>query len=685
MKKVEVFTSLLLHLPYNKLGRIGVIKQRGDLRMIVPNQKVKVKWVKKSRNHYENKGYIFTKWYEEFTVHVDHLSEGANSLVKCNCDNIECSEVFFRKYCNVIKAYGKTFCTKKCKDLIAKRQIYTNEDLINEFWRFYYENKRYPNSTDFRNDPSYPNPSTINRRIGTWDDYLKEVGVVDKNTTDGWYIHDEAIIRKYYPDDKIDIIMNKLMVKREKDTIRAKASDMGLRVKHEIRYKPKYNNEETRLYLISFAKDFYNKKGRSPYRFELGLPRNAIEQNWLSYNDFLIECELPIFRREVELKNKEDGIIFLRELKKELGRNPYISDVDKRGVNKNWFRKIFGSYRQALFDAGLIALDELNEQLKLDNSIEYFKEMYSSTGKVPKFHEYKIYAAENKLFSPSTFIEKLNVSSYTELCRKLIGESNVLEYDKNEMIEELISLKEKLGRVPMGKELSENGLPSFYVYKYVFNKRYFNDVIRDLGWEPSGQDSLYKSDEELLEDYQNLYEKLGRIPLRDDIDEEDSMCHSGTYISRFESISNVCEILDLNYNELIAESFMGSGTSCFDKNGDICRSIPEMKITNLLIENCIKYIKEYPYGNVTNNLNDKRRFDWYLPELNIYIEYFGLFDKNRIDSECRNGVYARKAFKKIDDCKNLGIKLIDLYPKDNKSNFKNLINKIIINDEQSVI
>lgn len=570
----------------------------------------------------------------------------------------------------------------KARLMNLKRYVHSNgkvffnkDSLIDCFWDFYKEFGKFPLCKDYVDNEKYPSASTIQRYFDSWEDYLKEVGVVDRSNTDGWYIHDEALIRRYYPINQIELIENNLMIKRTQGSIRMKASDMGIRVKNEYRYIPKYKKEEVINAVVQEAQDFFKKNGRSPYRNELSFARNATEQNWDSYNDFLVYCGLPILRRDPLLKTREDGINFLINLRNLLGRNPFVTELDNYGVSKSWFTLKFGSYRTALYAAKLIKEEDINEQLKIDNSIDSFKELYATLNRVPTVSEAKEWASKHNYYSPQVLASKVTENnSYAELCRMIFGESNRLEYDKNELIGYLFELKEKLGRTPMAKDLEENGYPSREVYRYFFNVRYFNDIIRDIGWEPFGHDPIYKTDEELLDDYVELFKKLGRIPLRDDINDESTMCHSSTYISRFESIANICELLELNYNELIADSKMGSGTSCFDNSGDICRSIPEMVITNILIDMGVKYVKEYPYEKVTDNMEDRRRFDWYLPEFDIYVEYFGLYDSNRIDSTCRNGVYSRKVLKKIKDCKTFNKCLIELYPADKKNNFKSLIN-----------
>jgi hypothetical protein len=572
---------------------------------------------------------------------------------------------------------------KKAKKLGLKRNRYADnnkpeinkEYLIECFWNFYSENKRYPLTKDFiKSNKKHPGISTFKRHFETWDNYLKEVGVIDKNTTDGWYIHDEAILRKYYPDNKINEIIEKLMVKRNEPTIRQKANKLGLKIKKELRYIPKYANDETRALLKKEAKDFYINNGRSPNRKDFSLPRNAIEQNWDSYNDFLIECGLPIFRRHVELKDTEDGINFLQKLSEELGRNPTVNDVCEYGVNKGWFANIFGSYTKALYAADLIPIENVDKEVKIEKSVEGFKELYNSLGKVPMYADYKKYASDNELMTAYNLMEKLNISSYTELCKYIVGESNRTEYSEEELISGLKILKEKLGRVPMGVDLVPNSLPSLQIYKTFFKKRYFNDIIRELGWEPYGHDPLYKTEEEMLDDYYTLYLNLGRIPLGEDIGRTNGMTSYATYKEKFGDVIEICKLLNIDISKHISELNFGAGNIYFDKNGEICRSYPELIISNALISNKINFIKEYEYNNIIQ-CNSKINMDWYLPDVEIAVEYFGLYDKRRKNNDDRNGLYTRKADMKIELCEKNNVKLISIFPKDVRYNYKKVEKK----------
>ena len=71
---------------------------------------VKIKWNGKTRKHYENLGYTWTKANEEFEVEVNHLTEGCHAKIECLCDN--CEKEMMWQYCDYVKRNkdGKTYC-----------------------------------------------------------------------------------------------------------------------------------------------------------------------------------------------------------------------------------------------------------------------------------------------------------------------------------------------------------------------------------------------------------------------------------------------------------------------------------------------------------------------------------------------------------------------------------------------
>jgi hypothetical protein len=107
------------------------------------------------------------------------------------------------------------------------------------------------------------------------------------------------------------------------------------------------------------------------------------------------------------------------------------------------------------------------------------------------------------------------------------------------------------------------------------------------------------------------------------------------------------------------------GIKCVAKSGNICLSLDEQYIDNYLHDKGYTFIKEpfYPFHEIYNQ-KKQLRADWIVKD--TYIEYFGLKGESRYDE---------KIEKKIRLCHDLGIKLIEIYPRDLRR-----LNEIIVFD-----
>jgi len=87
-------------------------------------KKVMVKWNSKTREHYESKGYIFTKSGDEFEVKTEDLSKGSRIPINVKCDCEDCKNPYLKPmrwsvYVKYIKDEGKYYCNNCIKKLYA--------------------------------------------------------------------------------------------------------------------------------------------------------------------------------------------------------------------------------------------------------------------------------------------------------------------------------------------------------------------------------------------------------------------------------------------------------------------------------------------------------------------------------------------------------------------------------------
>ncbi|TVY09982.1 homing endonuclease associated repeat-containing protein [Paenibacillus cremeus] len=505
---------------------------------------------------------------------------------------------------------------QRSKEAKYGKQTMSEEFLINELKRFSYKYNKTPYINGMNKDKEFPSSTVFEDRFGSWNNALIAAGFE----------------------------LNSLKV---------------------------YDKE----YLMKEAIDFYEKNNRSPYYNELSFSSNIIRHYWPSWNEFLIDCNLPINKNYHSLKTKEDGITFLKQFYEGSNKKPTKNDLKNLGLNDSWFALKFGSYNKALFEAGLVTDDKIiTKNERIDRAILGLKNLFSELGYCPTVQEYDEYAKKHKL-SRRRNLEGLLGLNYNDICLKYIGEANIVKRSKEELIEILNELKNKLGRAPMTIEIKESGLTSINQIQRVFGMT-FNQIIQELGWALTGHVYSNKSNEEMLQDYFELYNKLKRIPLMEDINNQSEMANYTTYKNKLGSIRDICNLLNIDYKNEIVLYKSGEGKICFDRNGEQCRSYPEMVISNILIDNEIKFIKEYPYKKVIPNDKTKRNFDWKLQEHDIFIEYFGMFNEKSLKNDSKFSKYTKKAIKKINDCEKANIQLIAILPTDLDNNYFGLIEKL---------
>lgn len=124
-----------------------------------------VRWNSKSKKHYIEKGYTFTKSGDYFEAKVEDLTTGSHVKLACLCDN--CKKVFKVEYCNYLinNVYGKYYCNKcagdygrkkynenKLKTLVSFEQWCKNKDNdLLSLWD-YEKNIVKPNEVSYRSN-----------------------------------------------------------------------------------------------------------------------------------------------------------------------------------------------------------------------------------------------------------------------------------------------------------------------------------------------------------------------------------------------------------------------------------------------------------------------------------------------------------------------------------------------------
>jgi hypothetical protein len=174
----------------------------------------------------------------------------------------------------------------------------------------------------------------------------------------------------------------------------------------------------------------------------------------------------------------------------------------------------------------------------------------------------------------------------------------------------------------------------------------------------------HKSKKEMIEDLQELYERLERIPTQRDINMCNWMSSSSKYISEFGSYINALLKAGINGD-------FQNKKCAITPSGNYCRSSYEYDFCLMLEKNNFRFTQEDYYYNYINNFDRKFRFDFKLDyNENLYfVEIFGIMEYEW---------YRNKANYKKQLCKENNLNLIDLYKEDFLKNDIDDLYKLII-------
>jgi hypothetical protein len=108
------------------------------------------------------------------------------------------------------------------------------------------------------------------------------------------------------------------------------------------------------------------------------------------------------------------------------------------------------------------------------------------------------------------------------------------------------------------------------------------------------------------------------------------------------------------------------GQHCVTPRGEVVKSHAEKRIAEFFQRNGIQYVYEplveSHFWIFSNKIS---RPDFYLPDFNVYVEYWGMVD---VEDEFKRAEYIRLMKWKMAKYRQHGIKFISIYPK----NLKNL-------------
>ena len=434
--------------------------------------------------------------------------------------------------------------------------------------------------------------------------------------------------------------------------------------------------EWTKEEIIKAIQDFYSKKGKTPRSNDFlrknGLPSYTYTLDILDckyIEDVINLCDLK--RTEAEVNNKIDkqfGLDKLKEYTKLLGRIPTRKEFESNNWEPwhGWYGRNFGTFKRACYEAGLIEIP-IEKEERINISINELIKLANTLNKCPTVAEYE--SIKHRGYQRRD-LEKHLKMKYNDICRKYISQyklNNDMDVSKETIFKDMKDMLVRNGRAMTFDEMKEQGLHySYSIFESKCNML-FNDIILHLGYIPIGTTTSTRTRDEMLDDFNKLFIKLNRIPTVKDLDKNNGETSNwSTYIRHFDSIENICKILNIDYDKYYINK--SPGKSCLDKNGGKCRSFMECIITNYYIDNNITYEKEPSYSDFIEN--DTRRLDWKLTVNNkdYWVEFAGMYYPNKMYSHI-NEKYVKKIDNKIKDLKGVGRyeECLFIFPEDIKT------------------
>lgn len=233
-------------------------------------------------------------------------------------------------------------------------------------------------------------------------------------------------------------------------------------------------------------------------------------------------------------KIKDDLIKEIQELAEGLGRTPFISEF-KNG-QKACYR--FGAWNNFLKESGLEPNVILNDYSNISDGelLDMIKKEITKIGSTT-FESF--YKNKSKGIPSFSYIQKRFEVKWNELLEKLGLEINLRDMTNDELLQQLKSVAEEMGKTPSIKELSDRGI-SVSVYNARFGN--YNNALKSTGLDVNiERNKVTHTDDELVEMYINLCNRLGKAATSKDIDKYLEY-NSDVFAIRFGSINKLREL-----------------------------------------------------------------------------------------------------------------------------------------------
>lgn len=187
-----------------------------------------------------------------------------------------------------------------------------------------------------------------------------------------------------------------------------------------------------------------------------------------------------------------------------------------------------------------------------------------------------------------------------------------LDYDYEDMLEDVVVLAEELGRPPTTRDAERDSrLPGLKRIYKLLDEKTWNDLLADasLGQTQVGE---YGPEERpyILDDIRTVFEETSSPHLTVREYSEQSNYNKSVVKRLFGTWSNACDLADVPHGRK-------HGVQCEGPNGEILESRFELEVAVALDERDVEYVT---HKSITNT---RWRSDFYLPEMTLWIEVDG--------------------------------------------------------------
>lgn len=265
-----------------------------------------------------------------------------------------------------------------------------------------------------------------------------------------------------------------------------------------------HDEEEINQVLITELQRLADELGRIPAQRDMtqhgAHSTKTYQKKFGSWNEALKQAGLEI--NEEQNVTKFDLRDELERLADELERTPTSRDMAKDGTyGVSTYLNKFGSWNDAVREVGLEPTRERNVPREdLIREIQRLAEKLGGTPTVTEMRQHGCYGVSTYSNEFGTWNNALETAG--------VGTNKEKNVPKSDLLAEIHSLSEDLGRTPSALSMSKKGGYSVGTYERRFGS--WNEALREAGLEINNRSDI--PEEELLTEIQRLSRKIGRTP-----------------------------------------------------------------------------------------------------------------------------------------------------------------------------